>query len=139
MEINVESLPGERAISIMKLVGELDASCFQDAITKAKELQTEGTKNLVMDLSELTFMASSGLISLYNIAYIMRGRRLDASSSSWNVLQDIRNELAHVSSSENHFKLLSPQPRIMKTLQMTGFDKLIEIHTDRDGVLDSFA
>ena len=139
MEINVETIPGDQAISVMKLIGELDASCYQNAIDKTKELQAAGAKNLVMDLSELTFMASSGLISLYNIAYIMRGSSLPESNSGWNVLHEIREELSSVSSQENHFKILSPQPRIMKTLQMTGFDKLIEIHTDRDEALASFS
>ncbi len=138
MDINVENIAGERAISILKLSGELDASCYQDAIDKAKELKESGVASILLDLSDLTFMASSGLISLYNIAYIMRGSSFPENNVGWNVLHEIRDELANVSSQEKNFKILSPQPRIMKTLQMTGFDKLIEIHTDREEALASF-
>lgn len=138
MEINVENITGDQAIAILKLSGELDASCYQDAIAKAKELQASGIKSILLDLNDLTFMASSGLIALYNIAYIMRGATFPENNIGWNVLHEIRDELANVSSQEKHFKILSPQSRIMKTLQMTGFDKLIEIHTDRDEALASF-
>ncbi len=139
MEIDVEHVEGPRAIAIMKLTGELDASCYQDAIEQSQELRSAGTKNLLLDLSDLSFMASSGLISLYNIAFTMRGDSIPDGESGWNVLHEIRDELANTTKKEAHLKLLSPQPRIEKTLKMTGFDKLIEIFSDRDEALRSFS
>lgn len=138
MEINVEQIEGENNLAIMKLTGELDASCYQDAIKQAQTLFEAGTRNLLLDLSDLSFMASSGLIALYNMAFTMRGTTLPESDAGWNVLHEIRDELASTTKKEANLKLLSPQPRIEKTLKMTGFDKLIEIFSERDAALASF-
>ncbi len=37
-----------------------------------------------------------------------------------------------------HFKLLSPQPRVEKILEMVGFDRFLEIHTDLETAVASF-
>ena len=138
MDISVEQVQANSPITIMKLDGELDASCYKDVIAKTQELYEDGTRNLILDMSDLSFMASSGLISLYNMAFIMRGEHMPDANAGWSVLHEIRDEISNTTAAEANFKLLSPQPRILKTLQMTGFDKLISQFDSREEALNSF-
>jgi len=39
---------------------------------------------------------------------------------------------------EQFVKLLGPQPKVSRTLQMTGIDAFLEIHTDREVAIASF-
>jgi anti-anti-sigma factor len=70
--IEVEDLGGARAVSVVALDGELDASNYERLIEVVRDAYTRGTRGLVLDLSKLSFMASSGLFALHSAFRIMR-------------------------------------------------------------------
>ena len=47
--------------------------------------------------------------------------------------------MANATQFEPALKLLSPQPRVAKTLAMTGFDTLLEQFDDRQTAVNSFS
>lgn len=138
MQMTVETIQGNVPVAILSLEGDLDGSNFKDAIAKAQELYNAGTPNLLLDLTNLRFMSSAGLVSLHSIALLMRGEKPLDPEGGWNAFHAIARERDLSQSKQPHFKLLNPQPRILMNLQKVGMDQLFEIHTDREAALASF-
>jgi len=59
MEISAKTVQAKVPVTILKLEGDLDASWYQDVITKAKTLYDSGVRDLLIDMGDLRFMASS--------------------------------------------------------------------------------
>ena len=92
MESTIEQVDGAAAITILALDGELDASNFQDLIDTVKRLYDEGTRQLVIDLANLRFMASSGLVALHSIVQIMHGQEPLDPEGGWQALHSLGGE-----------------------------------------------
>ena len=138
MEIRTETVPANVPVTIMYLQGELDASCYLEVTEAAQKLISAGTNNLLMDLSAMTFISSSGLVTLHSIAMLLRGEQPLDPDSGWDTLGAISDEVESSEQFEPHFKLLNPQPQVHRALTVTGFDRILEIFVDRDLALASF-
>lgn len=139
MKISVENVEATVPVTVMSLEGELDASSYLDVIDKARSLYQAGTRDLLLDLSNMSFMASSGLVSLHSVALIMRGEEPPDPEAGWGAFRAVASDMEQAVGHEAHCKLLNPQPRVVKTLQTTGFDKILAIYTDRQAALVSFS
>lgn len=138
MDISEKHVQAKVPVTIMKLDGELDASCYMDVIVEVKKLYDTGTRDLLVDMKDLSFMASSGLVALHSIALIMRGDEPPDPGVSWS---SFRTDHIHVGQEielEKHCKLLSPHPRVEGTLDIAGFKQIFEIFDDADEALNSF-
>lgn len=136
MEINVNEFKARVPVAILHLQGELDASTYLDVIARVKEIFTSGTRHLLIDMSELSFMSSSGLVALHSAALTMEGKPLPDPEYGWNTFHTIGKDLEN--GSVENCKILNPQPAVSRSLQVTGFDKFLEIFTDLDEALASF-
>ncbi len=138
MHITIEQVQAHVLVTIMKLAGQLDASCYLDVIETGKKLHNEGTRELLIDMSEMTFMASSGLVALHNIALLMRGEQPQDPEAGWAAMHAINRDVKNSSGFETHCKLLNPTPSVRKTLDVSGFATLFEIYDDRDKAIAAF-
>lgn len=138
MEMQVETTSNDPVVTVLKLIGELDSATARTLVAEGKRLYDEGATNLLLDMSELSFMGSSGLVALHNLAGTMRGESMGQDVSAM-LMFEVKHTLMNANAKEAHFKLLSPQKRIAKTLTMTGFNQLLDIFTDRDEAIASFA
>lgn len=138
MNLTAETVQSTVPVTILHLAGDLDAASYLDVIAIAKQHIQAGTKNLLLDLSEMRFMSSSGLVALYSIVMLLRGTPPPNPDEGWNALHAVSREVESASGFERHLKILNPQPRVAKTLNITGFDKLIQVFTDRDTALATF-
>lgn len=137
MEIIVREAEGAVPVTILELQGELAASNYLDVIARARELYAAGTRNLLLDLGGLSFMASSGLVALHSIALIMRGAEPPDPEHGWGAFRAVDRDRG--GGFEKHCKILNPQPSVAKTLEITRFDSFVEIYTDLDTALASFS
>ena len=55
MEIIISQNQDTHDVSIMELHGELDGSTYEYFIDEAQKLYDAGIRNLILDMSELTF------------------------------------------------------------------------------------
>jgi anti-anti-sigma regulatory factor len=138
MDIGFRHVQGNVPVTILKLDGELDAVCYVDVIVEAKNLYDRGTRDLLIDLSDLRFMASSGLVSLHSIALIMRGEQPPDPGASWSTFRTDHFQLGTESHYEEHCKLLNPRTRISRTLELAGFSEVFEVFTDEEQAVESF-
>jgi anti-anti-sigma regulatory factor len=136
MDIQIEKAQGRVPVTILGLKGDLDASNFQEVIKNANDIFTLGGRNLLLDLSQLKFLSSSGIVALHSIALIMRGDRPHDLDNFWGTWHAIREDKS--SSKQEHVKLLNPAPKIQETLHKTGMDAFFEIFHDWNTALASF-
>lgn len=138
MNLSVEKVSAGNPVTILKIQGELDGSSYISLIQEAQTLYAAGTRHLLLDLSELNFMSSAGLVGLHSVVMVMRGQEPPNMEGGWSVIHEISHEVSHSSGKETGCKLLNPQPRVQKTLNMTGFDNVLEIYNDRETAVSSF-
>jgi len=136
MEILVEQAKGKVPVTILKLQGELDGSNYLDVISKAKELYHAGTRDILLDMSQVNFMSSAGLVALHSIALLMRGDSPEDPESGWEVFHAIDRD--RESGVQKHMKLLNPQPKVVSTLHKTGMDVFFDIHQNLQMAISSF-
>jgi anti-anti-sigma regulatory factor len=138
MKIYLEEVEADIPVTIIKLVGDIDASCFKEVIKAGQDAYNNGTRNLILDLSQVGFTSSSGLVALHSIALIMRGEDTPNLEEGWNAMHAAAEYAEGTTNYERHFKLLNPTPRVRQTLQKTGFDHAFEIFDNREIALASF-
>ena len=128
-------------LSIMHLEGAIDGSNYKNLIEEAHKLYASGIRNLIMDLSKLTFISSAGLGALHQVALEFRGKEHaekeeNWSSYRWSAFRTTGGEQQH--SLETHVKLFSPSKEVMEVLDMIGFTSVFEIFTDLNQAISSF-
>ncbi len=138
MNITSEHLGLSPRVTIIKLAGDLDAASYLEVITFAKQQVEKGTQNILLDLSDMKFMSSAGLVALHSIVMLLRGETPLNPDEGWGAIHSLSREVEKAAGFEPHFKLLQPQPRVSKTLAVTGFDKIIQVFADQETALASF-
>jgi len=136
MQLTVESARGRVPVDILALHGPLDASNFEALIAKVRELYQNGTRYLLLDMSDVPFMGSSGVVAIHSAALLMRNQEPPSLDNGWQAFHAFGAEREQ--EREQFLKLLSPQPKVSRTLQMTGIDHFVDIYTDREAALASF-
>jgi hypothetical protein len=65
LRITVEQAEGPLPVTILVLDGELDASSYEHVIDAVRQIYDAGGRLLLMDLSNLEFISSSGLVAIF--------------------------------------------------------------------------
>ena len=133
MPITRTDIEGEAGITVIAIEGDLDASNYLDVINQSQQAYNGGAKYLLIDMSNLRFMASSGLVALHSTALLMQGEQPPDPEYGWGALHSIDQR----GSRQENVKLINPQPRVEKTLDKTGFKEIFEIFPDVDEAVAS--
>jgi anti-anti-sigma factor len=131
MEINVTYHQGNEPIAIMQLKGDINASNFVEISDKAQELYMNPARNLVIDLSEVPSISSTGLAAVHAIALLYSGVPQQAK-------EGVNPDFTHSSNARKFVKLLNPQPDVEKTLETAGLKLFFKIYKDLESALASF-
>ncbi len=137
MEMKSNAAAGSPSTVVLKLDGELDASNYLDVIDYVRRLYQDGARALIIDLTDLSFLSSSGLVALHSAALIMRGEEPPSPDLGWSAFHAIASDVEQ--GFEPCCKLVNPQGRVRKTLEMTGFNSFLEILDDTDAAVAAFA
>jgi len=130
LETTVEQVDARVPLTVIALVGELDASNFEALIETARQHYEAGTRSLLLDLTDLTFMASSGLVALHSIVRIMHGEAPPDPEAGWSALHATAG-----AGSQREVQLCAPQPAVERVLARTGLDRLFVVHPDRSSAI----
>jgi anti-anti-sigma regulatory factor len=134
MDLIVEEEPG--AIAVFALNGELDYSNFEQLVDAAREAYQQGARRLLLDLSGLQYMGSSGLVALHAVAMIFSGQEPPDPEEGWAAYRTLSDD---VEGHEHEFvKLLRPSPQVEGVLERTGMRQFFEVHADRAAAVASF-
>ena len=88
LNITVEQEPLDKPVAFIHLEGELDHQNYKDVIAKARELRDSGVVRLVLDLSDLDYMGSSGIFALRSIAVIVGANEPPDPDSGYGAVQE---------------------------------------------------
>ena len=136
MTIVMSQAQGKVPVTILRIDGDLDASNYLDVIARAREAYEAGTRAMLIDMSNMPFMASSGLVALHSIALLLQGEEPPDPEYGWAAFHSL--ERGPGSSTLTCVKFLNPQPRVERSLKMAGFDRFFEICTDQETAIASF-
>ena len=136
MEITVSTLEGAMPVTVIKPHGDVDASNYAQLVSKVESLQKDGAKDFLLDLSDVPFMSSAGLVALHSIAIMLRGERPTDPQSGWAALKSI--DRSREAGMQRHVKLLSPQQYVAETFDKAGFTQFFQVFTDLKQAAASF-
>jgi anti-anti-sigma regulatory factor len=128
MEITVDLRQAREPVAVMRLRGGIDASNFVQIVDKAQEIYQNPARNLILDLSDVPSISSTGLAAIHKIALVYSG-----------VPDQMKHpDLTHNSNARKHVKLLSPQPAVEKELETAGLKLFFKVFHDLESALKSF-
>ena len=136
MEIIISQNQDTSPVTVMQLRGALDGSSYEAFITEAEELYKAGTRNLLLDMSELEFLSSAGLAALHRVARVLRGDDRATMEEGWSAVRAMGRDSD--SGFQEHMKLLNPSENIESVLDTVGFKAFFEIYTDLEQALAAF-
>ena len=136
MQISFSKQEGRIPVTIMHLMGNLDASNYTDVIAKAQETYDEGTRDLLIDLSKVPYISSAGLMSLHAVVLIFAGKSVQSKETGRPSFRSIDPQ--RDSAGLQHVKLLSPQIAVEQVLDVVGLKQYLDIHTDLENAVQSF-
>ncbi len=137
MNISISQVQGSVPVTVIKLDGRLDSQTYQGLIKKAQELYNTGVCDFLLDLGDLTFISSSGLVALCSVAMLARGEKLPYTEDGQPLSHPIVP--ATETGTQKHFKLLNPRAEIARTLDIVGLGTLFDIFTNLDEAVKSFS
>ncbi len=136
MEMTVSRVEGRVPVTILRVSGDVDGATYEALIRKGRELHAAGARDLLIDLGGVRYLSSAGVVALHHLALLMRGEQPPDPESGWEALHAVAREQA--SGPQPHLKLLNPQPKVDKVLDMVGFKAFIEVHADQAAAVASF-
>ena len=136
MNISISQVQGKIPVTVIKVDGQLDGQTYQDLINKARESYKAGWRDFLVDMSDLTYISSAGLVALHSIALLLRGEELPDTESGWSAYRSMGR--SKEAGRQQHMKLLNPRPEVQSVLEMVGFSTLFDTFTDLDEAVKSF-
>lgn len=120
-------------VAVIALAGELDGSNFEEVIEVGRTVVAEGASKVVMDLAELTYMGSSGLVAIHSIALLTQGREPVSPEHGWQAIHDIGSEADD--DADATLLLAGPAPAVSRVLERSGMASLFPVFADRDAAV----
>jgi anti-anti-sigma regulatory factor len=132
----MEQAESNTAITLISVQGNLDASNYKELIASGKQALVEGAEHLIIDMSDMPFMSSSGLVALHSISLLLRGEKPVDPEHGWEAFHAIARD--RDSEAQKKITLVNQQPQIVRTLEVAGMKEFFEFHTDLDSAVASF-
>lgn len=132
MDIEISHEQGRKPVTVFRIRGEVNITTYEQLEKQARDAQASGTRDLLLDLAEVTYVSSAGIRALNNIFKLLRSDAPEENDEA------MRRGLSDGTFKSPHVKLLNPTPRVVEVLKIAGVDMLLEIHQNRKDALASF-
>ena len=136
MNISTVQVQGKIPVTIVKLDGQLDGQTYQQLINKGREAYTAGWHDFLIDMTDLTYISSAGLVALHSLALLVKGEELPDTEAGWSAYRSMGKTSG--SGKQVHIKLLNPRPEVKSVLDMVGFNAVFDIFADQEEAVKSF-
>jgi anti-anti-sigma factor len=132
MEITVSQETGRVPVTIFHISGDIAAGSYEELEQRADEAFEAGMRDLLLDLTDVSFLSSSGLRAIHHIFTLLRTDSAEESDDT------VRKGVMAGTYKSPHLKFLRPSRTVLKVLQVSGFDMFLDIHSDLQKAVDSF-
>ena len=137
LQTTVEQADGRVPVTIVTLDGELDATSYEGVIETVRGVYAAGARHLLLDLTNLSFISSSGLVALHSSLRLMRGEAPPDQEYGWAALRAIGDEVDS-GTVQTDVQLCGTQDGVQKVLDRTGMGTLFPSHPDRASAIAAF-
>ena len=136
MNLTVSTQQGRVPITVVQLDGKLDSNSFQRLIDETKKAYDAGSRDLVLDMTKLTYISSAGIVSLHSVAKLFRGEDMPDPEKGWNAIRAAEKDRA--AGAQAHVKLCCVPPEVRSVLDVVGFSSFFEMYADLPTAVASF-
>jgi anti-anti-sigma factor len=120
MEVSVSEQQGRVPVTIFRVTGDIDSATYQTLQNQVEDKIQSGTRNVVMDLTEVGYLSSAGIRLLSHMFNELRTTAPEDSDEA------IKQGVRAGTFKSPHLKLVSPTPRVAEVIKMSGLDMMIE-------------
>jgi hypothetical protein len=78
------------------------------------------------------------LVALHSAVQLLRGEQPPDPAAGWSTLKSVAIDKPASGKPQQLVKLLNPQPRVTRTLEMSGMNVFFEIYADEASAIASF-
>ena len=129
LNITASQIQGEVPVTILHLSGHLHGTTERELLDRARQAQEDGSRYLLLDLSEVEVLTSAGLRAIHNI-FNMFTPRND---------RDVIRQHGDEPYKSPYFKLVCPNPDVYYVLNIAGFLQNILIYNNMEEAVNSFS
>ncbi|RPJ24079.1 MAG: anti-sigma factor antagonist [Chloroflexi bacterium] len=128
LNITASQIQGAVPITVLHLSGHLHGNTEPELLDQVRQAQEDGSKYLLLDLSEVEVLTSAGLRAIHNIFNLLTPQ------SDVEVIRQHGQEPYK----SPYFKLVCPNPDVYYILNIAGFLQNLLIYNNLDEALKSF-
>jgi anti-anti-sigma regulatory factor len=130
VEISVSQEQGRVPVTVLRVKGAI--TTYEELEAAARAAFDAGARNMLLDLHDVPYIATSGLRALHIIYTLLRTDSPDESDEA------VKRGISAGTFYSPHLKLLSPSAHVMQALKVAGYDMFLEIHRDHKQAVNSF-
>jgi anti-anti-sigma factor len=117
LQIGLSREEGDKAVTVMRLKGPLDANTQKRLEDKARDAIDAGAEYLLIDMSAVDYLGSAGMRAIHAITNMLSPDEPGMRSA--------------------RLKIVNPSPAAGKVFKTLGFDTFIDIHDNVDDAIAS--
>ena len=135
MNITIDKAVGRVPVTIFRLSGSLDGSNYDELINAGIEAEAAGATDLLLDMRNLEFMSSAGMVGLQMLLRLMSG---ESSLKHTGAASFRPAGPSGGAAGLSHLKLFGPTPDVQRVLEVVGLKDFIEIYDNEIDAIASF-
>ena len=132
MEITVSNEQGRVPVKVFHINGDIDAASFEQLEAQAQQEIRDGTRFIVLDLAQVSYISSYGIRGISQIFTWLRNTAVGEEKAV------ISKGFKDGTYKSHHLKLANPNQQVNKVLTTAGMDMFLEIHSDLKQAVESF-
>jgi anti-anti-sigma regulatory factor len=136
MQIDVSTQEGSVPVHVVQPHGDLDGSNYTQLIDFVRKRYQEGACDFVLDLSDVPFVSSAGLMAIHSVALMLRGEATPDIEAGWSALKSA--DQSRDMGLQVHVKLVGLQEGVADTLDKVGFTQFFAIFPNVPDAVASF-
>jgi anti-anti-sigma factor len=123
MQTIVSEHQGRVPVTVFQIEGKIDGGSYKQWQDQVNEAFKAGMRYLLLDLSGVVHINSTGLQTVLAI---------------YSLMNDKASQSQGIGSKSPYLKVLNPSPAACQAIRVMCFDRVMEIHNDFDEAIASF-
>jgi anti-anti-sigma factor len=128
LKITASQVQGEATVTILHLDGKVDRVTANQLLDRARQAHEDGARHLLLDLSGVEMLTSSGLIAIQSVF------KLFTPESDHQLMRNTKEQYK-----SPYLKLVCPDPKIYYVLNIAGFLQSLLIYNNLQEAVNSFS
>ncbi len=128
LKITASPVQGDVSVTILHLEGKFDRMTSNQVLDRARQAYEDGARHLLLDLSGVEMLTSSGLIAIQSIF------KLFTPKSDRELMHNAKEQYK-----SPYVKLVCPDPKIYYVLNIAGFLQNLLIYNNLQEAINSFS